>query len=282
MFLVNIDAMQVQKISDKVKKLVKSALVAAVLPVFIVYILVGKPDYRIMNGVAHVVVPVGRAVGDLVTWPVRAVGRGIENLRDLSRIRSENEELRVRLDAALRNKNECEIAIVENLRLAQELGVSKSILQKTVITRIVADGAVFSHKNFLLDKGANSGIEPGMAVVDFENNLVGMVIDAGKNFSRVRGLSDAKSSVPVRIAGSEVYGFLGGNGTVYPRLDFISDPLFQVSEGLRLVTSGINGVLPDGIPVGVLRKNKSAQITDPGKSATVMVLGFDGKERYKN
>ena len=81
--------------------------------------MIAKPDYTIMNGLAHVVLPVANWVGDVITWPIRFVGSTIENVRELSNLRTENEELRVRLDDALRNKNLCEVAIAENQKVSK-------------------------------------------------------------------------------------------------------------------------------------------------------------------
>ena len=103
--------MNQNKISSRLKTIIKSACAAAVLPILFIYIMIAKPDYTIMNGLAHIVLPVASWVGDVITWPIRAVGSTIDNIRELSNLRTENEELRVRLDDAIRNKKICEVAI---------------------------------------------------------------------------------------------------------------------------------------------------------------------------
>ena len=64
--------MNPKKVSSRLHTIIKSAIVAAILPFIFIYIVVAKPDYRIMNGVAHILMPIANGVGDLVTWPVRA------------------------------------------------------------------------------------------------------------------------------------------------------------------------------------------------------------------
>ena len=81
------------KISSKIYPLIKAVASAAVLPVLFIYVMIAKPDYAIMNALGHVVVPVAQFVGDVVTWPIRAVGNTIGGVAELSRLRSENEEL---------------------------------------------------------------------------------------------------------------------------------------------------------------------------------------------
>lgn len=261
--------------------IVKSAITAAVLPVFLIYVMIDKPDYKIMNGLAKVVLPVASWVGDGITWPVNAVGKAVASIRELSNLRSENEELKVRLSDALKQKSECDVAMDENQRLTRQLDIVRETPQKSIVANVTFDNTAFSHSTFFINKGSASGIEPGMAVVSFEGALVGIVSDAGINFSKVRGLNDGKSNIPVRISGSEVYGFLQGNGSDTPTMGFFSDPEFQPTKGLNLVTSGIRGVLPDGIPVGEMRNNEDTKVILPSKLSSVMVLQFNGKDKYK-
>ena len=82
------------------------------MPVFFIYIMVAKPDYRIMNAAAHVIVPVGGAVGDVLTWPFRAGGNLIKNMHELSGLRRENAELRAELAAQRARSNECDLSLI--------------------------------------------------------------------------------------------------------------------------------------------------------------------------
>lgn len=273
--------MQQKKISSKVYSYAKSALAAAILPVFLIYIMIGKPDYKIMNALSHVVLPVANWVGDVVTWPVRAVGNVAVSIRELSTIRSENEELRVRLSDALRQQNEYEVALAENQKLTRELDIVRATPQKTIVAGITYNNEAFGHNTFMINKGVQSGVELGMAVVSFEGVLVGIVSDVGVGFAKVRSLTDTKSNIPVRFAGSEVYGFLQGNGSSAPTMGFFSDPKFQPTAGLKLITSSISGVLPDGILVGQMENSTDAQVLRPTRISDVMVLQFDGKNKYR-
>ena len=65
------------KISSKIYPLIKAVASAAVLPVLFIYVMIAKPDYKLMNAMSHVVGPVAQWVGDVITWPVRIVGGGV-------------------------------------------------------------------------------------------------------------------------------------------------------------------------------------------------------------
>lgn len=273
--------MNQKKLSSKVFSYAKSAIAAALLPVILIYIMIDKPDYKIMNGLSHIVLPVASWAGDIISWPVRAVGSAATGIRELSTIRSENEELKVRLEEALRNQNECQVAISENQKLTRELDIARATPQKTIIANITQDNKAFHHNTFFINKGVKAGIEKGMAVVSFDGVLVGITSDVGVNYAKVRSLLDSKSNIPVRIAGSEVYGFLQGNGASEPTMGFFSDPEFQPAKGLKLLTSNIRGVLPDGILVGEMTGPADVKVLSPARISSVMVLDFDGKNKYK-
>lgn len=278
---VNLCPMNQNKTSSKLYAIIKSAIAAAVLPVLFIYIMIAKPDYKLMNGLAHVVLPVANWVGDVITWPVRVIGDTAKNIHELSNLRTENEELRVRLDEALKNKNECEIAVLENQKLARELDVVQSQPRNTVIADIIHDDSALHHSTFFVNKGIKQGIEKGMAVTSTDGVLVGIITDVAPTFSRVRALTDSNSNIPVRIAGSEVYGFMQGNGSSAPTMGFFSDPEFQPSSGVKLVTSNISGVLPNGIYVGDMENDKEVNVITPKKLSRVIILQFDTQDEYK-
>lgn len=273
--------MNQNKLSSRVYVIVKSALAAAVLPVLFIYIMVAKPDYKILNGLAHVVLPVANWVGDVVTWPIRAVGNAIDGIGELSNLRAENEELRVRLDQALADKGLCDIAVKENQKLYQELNIVKSQVRKSVVADVMYTNNAFHHSTFIINRGSENGIKNGQVVVSMSNQLVGIVIDTGDNFARVRALTDSNTNIAVRVVGSEVYGFLTGNGSNTPSIGFFSDPQFQPTDGLILTTSNISGVLPNGIVVGETVNKTDVKILNPKKVTRVMVLQFDNIGEYK-
>lgn len=279
--MVKLMPMSQNKTSSKVYGIIKSAASAAMLPIIFIYIMIAKPDYRIMNMMAHVVVPVGVAVGDAITWPVRAIGRAFDGIHNISNLRAENEELRVRLDDALRNRDRCEVAILENQKMAHELDVIAQNPRHAISARVRHTDRALGHDTFTVDRGTRDGVRSGMVVVSFDGRLVGIVADAGVGYSRVRALTHGDTNIAVRVAGSEVYGFLSGNGSRHPTMGFFSDPEFQAGKGIKLITSNISGILPDGIVVGEMIDDTDVDVTPIGRLSNVMILQFDTADEYK-
>jgi cell shape-determining protein MreC len=114
-----------------------------------------------------------------------------------------------------------------------------------------------------------------MAVATTDMRLAGIVIDVAGDFARVRALTDADTNIAVRVIGSEVYGFMTGNGSVHPTMGFFSDPEFQPSKGIKLVTSNISGILPAGLVVGDMIDETDVDVASPKKLSRVIILKFD-------
>ena len=280
-FAFKVIPMTKDKLSYKLTKILKSALAAAALPIFIIYIMVAKPDYTLMNGLAHIVLPVANWVGDVITWPIRAIGQGADWIRETSKIRTENKELRTKLDEALANQHTCKVAIEENQKLEKEINIKHASPFKTVIADIQFDDSVFHHNTFLINRGTKAGLERGMVVVSFDNRLVGTIIDCGSAFCRVRSLIDADTNIAVRITGSDVSGFLQGNGKNKSFINFFSDPQFVGRNGLSVVTSNISGILPSGIYIGDMTNERQVDVLRPNQLSRVMVLKYNSSDSYK-
>ena len=269
------------KSSYKLARIIKSALAAAAVPVFIIYIMVAKPDYTITNSVAHVFLPIAHGIGSFVTWPVRAVGQGAHWIKEMSNLRTENKKLRIKLDEALAHKNECDIAISENAKLEKEIDVKRASPYKTIIADIQFDDSVFHYNTFLINRGKRAGLTKGMVVVSFDNRLVGTITDCGSQFCRVRALMDTNTKIAVRITGSDISGFLQGNGKSGASVGFFNDPQFVGRKGLKVITSNISGILPSGIYVGDMLDEKNIDVIKPNELSRVMVLQFDNQGSYK-
>ena len=267
--------MKQTKLTSKLYPLVRAVATAAVLPVLFIYIMVAKPDYKIMNAMGHIVVPVAQWVGDVITWPIRLVGNAIDSVSEVSALKTENKELRARLDAALIDKRKCDVAIAENQHLMREIGIAKAQPRQTIIADVVFDNRAMGHNTYLINRGRRDGIEAGMVVTTTDMQLAGIVIDSANNFSRVRALTDSDTNIAVRVVGSEVYGFMTGNGSDKPMMGFFSDPEFQPAAGIKLVTSSISGVLPAGLFVGEMIDETDVAVVPQSKLARVMVLKYD-------
>jgi len=108
----------------------------------------------------------------------------------------------------------------------------------------------FSQKLFI-DKGSESGLEPGQAVID-ANGVVGQVTRVYSRMSDITLLTDKDHAVPIKVERSGVRAVLFGSGSGrLPELRFVA-PSADINNGDVLVTSGIDGTYPPGLAVAVV------------------------------
>jgi rod shape-determining protein MreC len=189
----------------------------------------------------------------------RALARGVDGASaivagyvDLRSAREQAVALTHERDRLSRALAELEGVDAENARLRGLLElVSRAPALDLLPASVVAVGGSVGDPVLRVDKGLGDGVERGMAVVA-ESGLVGRVIRAGYGFADVQLVTDPKVSLDVVVGRSRVRGRLRGRG-LRPR------PLLEVEHVLRtedvkigdaVLSSGLAGVYPRGVPVG--------------------------------
>jgi rod shape-determining protein MreC len=199
--------------------------------------------------------PIRRSVADasgptltLLSAPLRALNQFsagvISNWQAAKRVRAleqDNQNLMQWRDLAL--------ALHEKLTRYEELlGAPKAPTPIVITARAISDtGGPFVRAR-LLNVGREDGVAEGQAVMAY-NGLIGRVMRAGKRASRVLLLTDLNSRVPVFITDIDAHAILAGDNSGSPRLIYIERGV-QVEAGMRIITSGEDGVLPRGLAIG--------------------------------
>ncbi|WP_291892650.1 rod shape-determining protein MreC [Maricaulis sp.] len=186
---------------------------------------------------------------ELAAQPIRAV-KGIgPYFRMQGDLAAENAELRQQLiearyweDLAYRQRDRIEV-------YESALNVQTQATQDRIGAWTVADPrGPFVHAR-LIGRGRNAGIADGYPVINLYG-LVGRVYETGERSARVLLLTDLNSNIPVMVDRSNSRAILTGDNSEYPRLQYLGrNP--DIEAGDRIVSSGDDGVLPRGLPVGV-------------------------------
>lgn len=148
---------------------------------------------------------------------------------------------------------EAENAQLRNLLAARErLPVTLKVAEVLYAAR-----DPFSRK-VIIDRGSRNDVRPGQPVVD-NRGVVGQVTRVYPWLSEVTLVTDKGQFVPVQNVRNGLRGVLGGTGSD-GTLELRFVPLqADYQNGDELVTSGIDGVYPPGLPV--------AQVTQVERSA---------------
>jgi rod shape-determining protein MreC len=151
-----------------------------------------------------------------------------------------NRELRASLVAVKEVK-------LENQRLKKLLDFVEADPRIVLPALVVAEDASSWARTIVIDKGTDHGVRVGLPVVVAEG-VVGRIIKATNNSSRVLLLTDASSSIGGLVQRTRTRGVARGNG-LNLSLEFAlhDDP---VEKDDLVVTSGMGGVFPKGLIVG--------------------------------
>lgn len=187
---------------------------------------------------------------NLVAVPLRAIRDLGGSLDSHFRLQEENELLQTRIDELeewrdVALKLERKLARYEAL-LNMQIDPSLSF----VSGRVISDTKGPFVRTLLLDVGTLGGIAKGDGVVNGDG-LVGRVLGVSERSSRILLVTDLNSRIPVRIEPFGYRAILAGDNSGEPQLLYLPRDL-SLDEGSRVVTSGHGGLLPSGLPVGVV------------------------------
>jgi rod shape-determining protein MreC len=139
----------------------------------------------------------------------------------------------------------------ENERLRALLGSRTRLPAEVLITEIIGVVPSPATHQVILDKGTDSGVAVGHAVID-AHGLFGQVMEVSRFTSRVMLITDPNHAVPVQVNRNGVRSIAGGTGS-FDRLELENVAVTaDIREGDLLETSGLGGRFPSGYPVGTV------------------------------
>lgn len=191
-------------------------------------------------------------IAALLGTPFRSLEHAVADVEDGRRALQENKALRSEL-VTLRAENDSLRANQgRQYRLESLLAVeiAGDIPDQRIAVRAVSDPSSPFVRSLLLGAGRSVGINDGYAVLS-DVGLIGHVVSAGRRSARVLRLDDLNSRVAVMSVQTGARAILAGGNTDYPTLAFAADPTAW-NAGDQIVTSGDDGRLPRGLPVGTV------------------------------
>jgi rod shape-determining protein MreC len=150
----------------------------------------------------------------------------------------------------------------ENLKLRQSegdlrrlrglLGYSEQFTTGTTMAHAIMLDTSSRFKSIILDRGSAAGVDVNDAVVG-ANGLIGRVILTTHDMSKVQLVSDNNCSVGALLERTRRQGVLRGDGAGGAQL--LDIPVrADVQPGDAVLTAGIDGIYPKGIPIGIVTK----------------------------
>jgi rod shape-determining protein MreC len=203
---------------------------------------------RVRQGIAFVVDPVQR----LAQSPVRWGEAGLEYFRSLAELRAENDAIRRQALENAPRLLRLDALEAENARLSALLSLSRRLPVSAQAARIMAAERDPYVNRVFLDKGLQAGVQPGAPVID-ESGLIGQVRRVLPFGAEASLITDRDQSVPVEILRTGQRSLVSGDGAGLLDLRYLPSNA-DVEVGDLLVTSGLDGVYPPGLPVARIER----------------------------
>ncbi len=211
-----------------------------------------------------------------------AVGNFFSRMFSGSDLEAQNQELEARvaeLEARLQDYSELE---QENERLRD---LTNFVSENDDLTYVGAKviGKAYGHwfNIFIINAGLKDGLQVDMPVVTGDG-LVGRVVDCAPNWSRVLAIVDSSGGVDAVVERTRDYGIVSGtvsSGEENTLLTLSNLPLdADLVPGDTVITSGLSGIYPRGIPIGLVSEVSSSSDGMSNKAVITPWVDFEHLE----
>lgn len=212
-----------------------------------------RQSFAPKDGARTSIVPV-----TIVSRAVAGIGDAIVRIgRPRRAILKENAELRQQVRQLTQENARLRECAEENVRLRQTLALRDTMGLQSMVAEVVARQESNWFDTAIIDKGRNSGVEDGSAVVN-HRGLIGQVVEAGPFTSQVVAITDQTSKIGAMVQRSRTSGILQGQGGDLLVLAYLPKDA-DVKKNDVVISSGSGRVIPKGLVVGrvikVVRNN---------------------------
>jgi len=155
----------------------------------------------------------------------------------------------------------------ENLRLRQTgsdmrrlrslLAYSEQFDFETSMGQTIMLDTAGRFKSIIIDRGSDDRVQVNDIVAN-ANGLIGRVVLTTRDLSKVQLVTDNNCAVGSLVERTRRQGVVRGNGGAIVQM-FDIPALADVQPGDRVLTAGIDGIFPKGIPIGTVVRAEPGQ-----------------------
>ena len=231
----------------------KFVLVFLFLLAFILMLL-NKTDNIIIDKTSGIATDIAATVIDVLVLPARFIADGYDFIKNVGGIYSDNRRLRSENQRLNIIYNRYKSLEVENKILSSLLNYVTPPKINFISAKVVAEeGDAFAHS--MIAYTGDAIIKKGQVALS-DKGVIGRIDKFGNRYAKIILITDINSKIPVMVEDSRIRGILSGDNTHNPKMIFT--PLnADINIGDRIVTSGVAGIFPAGLPIGkVIRADK--------------------------
>lgn len=182
-----------------------------------------------------------------VMLPVAGANDAGSYFANLSRLQKENTALRERQLAQANLLLRQAYLENENRRLRDLLTMQEQLDVPSQAADILFAARDPFTRRVVIDRGTTHGVEMGLPVID-DLGVIGQITRVFPLASEVTLLTDQDQAIPIKVARNGLRAVLAGAGSGAMELKFLPANA-EVEPGDTLLTSGLDGIYPPGLPV---------------------------------
>jgi len=176
---------------------------------------------------------------------------------DMRRAVNENLELRRKVASLTTENLKLRQSGSDMRRLRSLLAYSEQFDFQTSMAQTIMLDTAGRFKSIVIDRGSADGVEVNDIIAN-ANGLIGRVVLTTKDLAKVQLVTDNNCSVGSLVERTRRQGVVRGNGgSIVQMFDIPS--LADVQPGDRVLTAGIDGIFPKGIPIGTVVRSEPGQ-----------------------
>ena len=210
--------------------------------------LIGKADTVVISRARTVVIDMLAPVMNAASRPIASAKDVAAQVENLVALKEENARLQSENQTLLEWQTVGRELQSQNAALRDLLKFTPDPRATYVTAPVIADTSSSYVRSLIVLAGAGDGVVKGQAAITGAG-LAGRVLEVGQRASRVLLLTDISARVPVIVERTRDQAVLAGNNSENPELRYLPRDV-DIKVGDRIVTSGVGGNFPAGLPVG--------------------------------
>jgi len=209
------------------------------------------------NPVEQFIIEITAPFQKLIRQTINATRDFWTNYFYLVDIRSENRRLKEEMESFRREQSRYKELVTAHERLRSLLQFKEVIRRPVVAAQVIGLDPTGWFKSVIIDKGKNAGLRWDMPVVN-ASGVVGRIVSVSNNYAKVLLIIDQNSAVDCLTQRSRDRGMVKGTSGQVCKMDYMAKSSNAVL-GDMVITSGLGGVFPKGLPVGSITGVKEGE-----------------------
>jgi len=169
-------------------------------------------------------------------------------------VRHENSGLKLEINSFRRENSRYKELLATHERLRKLLQFKEVIRRPVIAAQVIGLDPTGWFKSIIIDKGKKAGLKWDMPVVN-ASGVVGRIVSVSIDYAKVLLIVDQNSAVDCLTQQSRDRGMVKGLSTDVCKMDYMAKSSDAV-VGEMVITSGLGGIFPKGLPVGRISRVK--------------------------